>query len=314
MEIKTSFGTFTNIRIKNIKRSYSNGTFTQKADIGWDKMIGATKYTLYKMTKSGEYELVGSTTKNSISVSMIRSASHYDTGLVRLEASNGSDNVEETFINCARQVKDAYGNYEEETVSLTPSLTIEGLKLKPYGKNAIKITWKKVVGAEKLYLRVHTAYTSSCHDIDYIYLKSNQTSYTLKNLKPGADYTVAVGASNNYIESAGFESYPSVQYKQPVAAAIVKGSSSKAGQARLSIHDNSGEGVQYLIYRSTKKNSGYKQVKTCKARKNKSITYTEKVLKKGRTYYYKVKTVVVTEKGKRARSAYSKVTAVKVKK
>ena len=44
----------------------------------------------------------------------------------------------------------------------------------------------------------------------------------------------------------------------------------------------------YEVYQSTKKNSGYKKVKTLK--KNKAITYQTKKLKKKKTYYFKIRT------------------------
>ncbi|MGN0522359.1 MAG: fibronectin type III domain-containing protein [Eubacterium sp.] len=46
---------------------------------------------------------------------------------------------------------------------------------------------------------------------------------------------------------------------------------------------------KYIVYRSTKKSSGYKAVKTIT--KNSTVTYTDKSLTCGTTYYYKVKAV-----------------------
>lgn len=42
----------------------------------------------------------------------------------------------------------------------------------------------------------------------------------------------------------------------------------------------------YMIYRSTKKSSGYKKIKTVSSKKS---SYTDKKLKKGKTYYYKIR-------------------------
>lgn len=44
----------------------------------------------------------------------------------------------------------------------------------------------------------------------------------------------------------------------------------------------------YQVYMSTKKKSGYKKVATIK--KNKTVSYTKKSLKKGKTYYFKIRT------------------------
>jgi len=60
---------------------------------------------------------------------------------------------------------------------------------------------------------------------------------------------------------------------------------------------------KYSVYRSTKKNGKYTKIKTVKSKKAK-ITYKDKTVKYGTTYYYKIK-------GKGLK--YSKVKSVKVK-
>ncbi len=67
----------------------------------------------------------------------------------------------------------------------------------------------------------------------------------------------------------------------------------------------------YEIYRSTKKNKGFKKIKTIK--KGKTVTFTDKKLKKGKTYYYKIRTYKTVSK-KKGYSAYSAVKKVKIKK
>ena len=67
----------------------------------------------------------------------------------------------------------------------------------------------------------------------------------------------------------------------------------------------------YEVYRSTKKNSGYKKVTTIK--KGSTVRYTNKKLKKGKTYYYKIRAYKTVNKNK-GYSAYSAVKSVKIKK
>lgn len=73
----------------------------------------------------------------------------------------------------------------------------------------------------------------------------------------------------------------------------------------------------YMIYRSTKKSSGYKKIKTVSSKKT---SYTDKKLKKGKTYYYKIRpyrtiTYTYTTKNKKkkklSRKAYGSYSAVK---
>ena len=62
------------------------------------------------------------------------------------------------------------------------------------------------------------------------------------------------------------------------------------------------------IYRSTKKNGKYKCVKSI----SKKTSYTDKKVKKGKTYYYKVK--IFTKQGTKIYySRYSKVKKIKIK-
>lgn len=67
----------------------------------------------------------------------------------------------------------------------------------------------------------------------------------------------------------------------------------------------------YEIYRSTKKKKGYKKVKTIKG--GSKVSWTDKKVKGGKTYYYKIRAYRKI-KGKKAVSGFSKVKRVKVKK
>ncbi|WP_294468528.1 leucine-rich repeat protein [uncultured Anaerofustis sp.] len=73
-------------------------------------------------------------------------------------------------------------------------------------------------------------------------------------------------------------------------------------KATISISKTSGA-KKYDIYRSTKKNKGFKKIKTTSSRK-----YVNKKLKSRKTYYYKVKAINGKYKG-----SFSKVYKVKVK-
>ena len=63
----------------------------------------------------------------------------------------------------------------------------------------------------------------------------------------------------------------------------------------------------YVIERSLKKNKGYKTIK--KINRNKTVTYTDKKVKKKKTYYYRIRTFI--KKG--SVKAYSKYSKIKVK-
>lgn len=102
-------------------------------------------------------------------------------------------------------------------------------------------------------------------------------------------YAVANPSSASYQESSKGRA-KSITLTAPVKKITVK-QIKKKPQVKLSWKKVK-NAKQYIIYRSTKKNSGYTKVKTLK---NNKLTYTDKKVKKGKKYYYKI--VVKTKKG-----------------
>jgi hypothetical protein len=84
-----------------------------------------------------------------------------------------------------------------------------------------------------------------------------------------------------------------------------------AGKKRVTVSYKKSAGAQkYEIYRSVKKGSGYKKIATIKGAK-----YTDKKVKKGKRYYYKVRAVRGATKSGIARSAFTTpIRSKKVKK
>ncbi len=92
-------------------------------------------------------------------------------------------------------------------------------------------------------------------------------------------------------------------------AAIKSVKSSKKNQVTVTIKKKISGATSYLVYRSTKKASGYSIVGTTT-----KLTYTDKTAKSGKTYYYKVKVVSGNEAGATIYSALSSASkAVKTK-
>ena len=67
----------------------------------------------------------------------------------------------------------------------------------------------------------------------------------------------------------------------------------------------------YEVYRATKENGKYKKVKT--VTKKKTVSFTDKSLKKGKTYYYKIRAYRMI-KGKKVYGPYSDIVSAKAKK
>ena len=86
--------------------------------------------------------------------------------------------------------------------------------------------------------------------------------------------------------------------------------SSKKKKAFLKWKKNS-KATGYEIYRATKKNGKYKKIKIIK--KASVVKFTDSKVKKGKTYYYKVR-AYKTVKGNKANGKFSAVRKVKIKK
>ncbi|MBQ1395500.1 MAG: hypothetical protein IIY86_04965 [Lachnospiraceae bacterium] len=96
----------------------------------------------------------------------------------------------------------------------------------------------------------------------------------------GTTVEVPINGSYNNKPAAGL----TLHLKKLQAPGSVK---AKAGKKKVTVTYAAAKGASsYIIYRSTKKSSGYSKIGTSKTTK-----YVDKKAKKGKTYYYKVKTV-----------------------
>ena len=129
---------------------------------------------------------------------------------------------------------------------------------------------------------------------------AGKTAVTDKKAVRGASYyAVAVSADGKTVSKSG----AAVAVKLAKAPKIKKAT---AGSRNAKLTWKKAKGTKVVVYRSTKKNSGYKKVAT--SRKG-AASLVNKKLKAGKTYYYKIATV----KGKTV-SAMSKAKRVKIKK
>lgn len=97
-------------------------------------------------------------------------------------------------------------------------------------------------------------------------------------------------------------------YAASLKAPSVTAESASATSVKLKWKKNKAA-KKFTIYRSTKKNKGFKAVKTVK---KSTLTYTDKKLTCGKTYYYKVK-AINGKKSKTSKVKKVKVAPVKVK-
>lgn len=142
--------------------------------------------------------------------------------------------------------------------------------------------------------------------------------YNGKTLKKNTDYTVSyknnknIGTATATVTGKGkYTGTKKVTFKivpKTVNLTSVRNSSKKTAAIKWKKVANASG---YEIYRSTKQSSGYKKVKTIT--KNKTVSYKNAKLTKGKTYYYKVRAYKKVG-NKKYYGRFSNVKAVKIRK
>ncbi len=200
------------------------------------------------------------------------------------------------------------GNYTgSKKVNFTIIKNVSGVKAASAGYNSVKVSWEKVSGVTG-----YKVYRAESKNGKYKCVKTvkgeKATSYKDGKLTTGKTYYYKVKPYLDKKEG----SFSKVVSAKPVPAkaaiSSVKNSASKTATVKWKkVSGASG----YEIYSATSKNGKYKKVTTIK--KGGTVSYKNTKLKKGKTYYYKVRAYRMVD-GKKIYGAYSSVESVKMKK
>ena len=176
-----------------------------------------------------------------------------------------------------------------------------GLKATNIAKTGkIKISWNAVEGAEE-----YVVYRAKSKNGKYNKVfATTGTDYTNTNTKAGRTYFYKVKAvtGDKSVDNSDFSEVVKRICKLEKPAVTVK--SPKAKQVKVSWKKVKGA-KQYVVYRATVKNGKYVKVATTK-----KLNFTNKKLKSGKTYFYKVKAVA---NNANANSTFSAIKKCKAK-
>ena len=193
---------------------------------------------------------------------------------------------------------------DEVTVGAVKVAAPASVKAASAGYNKAKISWAKVKGASSYEVYKYDRKAKK-------YVKAGTatgTSLTVKGLTAGTKYSFKVRAYNKADKIySGWSKTVSV--KPVPAKTSVKAKNLKGKKAQVSWKKVDGASG-YTVYRAAGKGS-YKAVKTVKS--GKTVKFTNKSLKKGATYKYKVK-AYRTVKGRKIYGSSSSAASVKIKK
>lgn len=188
--------------------------------------------------------------------------------------------------------------------TVTVKAAAPALKLKT-ATNCVELSWSKAVGGVKYEIYRSTKANSGYQKIT----TTTGLSYKDKKAKKGKLYYYKVKAIT---ANSGYSSELSkaVKAKVPTKCSSFKKKAVSSNKITLKWKKNKSVSG-YEIYRSTKKNSGYKKVKTIS--RQKTTTAAVSKLKANKTYYFKIRGYYKTG-GKKIYGSYSKPIKIKTTK
>lgn len=193
-------------------------------------------------------------------------------------------------------------------VTVSPkATTLSSVSLTSKGK--AKLKWKKQDGVTGYQIYRATAENGKYKKVKTIKGASTVTATLPANKGTKAYYYKVrayktISGTNVYGE---FSDVKSCAPKKPSGTSAKAMSGKKIKVTWKKVSSASG----YEVYRATKKNGAYKKVKTITNKK--TVSFTDKSLKKGKNYYYKVRAYRLIG-GKKVYGPYSAVVTAKVKK
>lgn len=200
------------------------------------------------------------------------------------------------------------GNYTgDKTVNFQIVETVSGVKASSAGYNSVKVSWEKVSGVTG-----YKIYRADSKNGKYKCVKTikgeGKTSCKDAKLTTGKTYYYQVKPYLGKEEGSASKTVSAKPVPEKVTLSSVKNSKSKTVTVKWKkVSGASG----YEIYSATSKNGKYKKVATVK--KGRTTSYKNTKLKKGTTYYYKVR-AYRTVNGKKVYGNYSGLKSVKIKK
>ena len=274
--------------VTSVSESYN------KNKIMWNAIEGALGYQIYRSEKAdtGYARII---TVKSPAVSYVDADENIKCGRtyyykVRAYCKDGEENV--------------FGAFSEVCAHTTSPAKAIIKSVARVDYDSLKVSWNKVAGAKGFLIYRSKSLTGTYKKVWNV--KSGSKLYFTDNdCVCGQRYYYKVKAYRtiNGKTFYGELSDAATNYTKPDKININSETSYNSTKMKLQ-WDKAGGASGYEVYRSTKKSSGYKKVATLVGRdKN---TWTNKNLKKGKVYYYKVRAYRQLKSGAMLYGAYSK--------
>lgn len=277
-----------------IKYAVSNGS--NQIEVNWGAVRGAYGYRIKRSaSKNGTYKVVATLKgKNNTTYQdkKLKTAKTYYYKIETINKVNG---------------KKGYSG-DSAVVSAKTLKTTSITAVKATGSTSVRLEWKAVDGASGYQIYRSTSKDSGYKKVGQVKGK-NTKKYEDKTLEAGKTYYYQVRAYKSNSAKNGVASFSKAQkawtIKQVVFSQITSDSKNQVTLGWKKVSKAQG----YDIYRSDKSNSGFEKIASISS--GSTLTYTDKGVKSGNTYYYKI-AATYKIKGSAGRGSYSKVTEVAV--
>ena len=277
-----------------IKYAVSNGS--NQIEVNWGAVSGTYGYRIKRSTsKNGTYNVIATVNgknKTTYQDKNVKTAKTYYYKVETINKVNG---------------KKGYSG-DSAVVSAKTLKTTSITAVKATGSTSVRLEWKAVDGANGYQIYRSTSKDSGYKKVGQVKGK-NTKKYEDKTLEAGKTYYYQVRAYKSNSAKNGVASFSKAQkawtIKQVVFSQITSDSKNQVTLGWKKVSKAQG----YDIYRSDKSNSGFEKIASISS--GSTLTYTDKGVKSGNTYYYKI-AATYKIKGSAGRGSYSKVTEVAV--
>lgn len=279
----TTWNTF---KIKNYKT----------IELSWGKK-SVDGYKIYRKTGTGKYSCI-KTLKGSSAISFkdtaVKPKNTYTYRIRGYVSVNGKNYYSKyTSVNTA-ELKMAKPQLKKAYVS---------------GGKKIKVTWKRDSKADGYYIYRATSKKGTYKKVKTI-TKNKTVSWSDTSIKTGKTYYYKIRSFVKASTGTKSSSYSTVfSVKTALKTPAVTSVTASKGKVKLKWKKDS-NAAGYKIYRATSKNGKYKVVK--KLTKNSTLSWTDKTVKTGKKYYYKIRAYSINQ-GQEKHSSYSPRKGIKAK-
>ena len=276
--------------LKSSKKTYNSIT------LSWDKIDNVTGYKVYKYDKkSNSYKYLATTNTNTYTDKSLKASSTYSYRVRAYKVVNSTT------------YNGSYSNTIDVKTSPNYAPKVTGLKLKTQKSDSLTISWNKINNVTGYKVYRYDVKTESYKLIKTI-SDASTTSYTNSKLTSATKYLYKVRSYkivNNKTHNGDYSSSLAATTKPPTPT--VKLTSPSTKKIKLTWTNISSRTTGYNIYMATSKNGTYKNIGSTSKK-----SFTKGSLKKGKTYYFKVRAYRTID-GKKVYSSYSSIKSIKCK-